>query len=646
MKKSLVIPTIEYVDALPGVGKTRAAIEFMRQHVEAGLRGGLVGHIIYVAPTKRLLHQTYDQLINIFSLGNLPQEEVNRHVRILYSTVADKFSKSSVMSSIDSFLRVQPEGSILFITHQAFLQLSKYSCFHRTTVLFDEARKWATLKKTIVFNTKGMEEGFKKMFTSHRLGLGVVQLLPKEPSKKLEKELASKLGMGFSVLKELHKELVIPEGGVSRRVIFGIVKKKKAISVVNGRKKIKITRKLVQITLPSKPFQGFQRVIILSAAFKTSQMFHLLTRERCELSNITTKFLTEYGYDWTMGLRVRISLESSLVSVHNRYSSMILVPLILDEKVPSKHKYLHNLLVPLHNHHKVSELVKDQGLKLNKLRDYLAHEKKYSSNKGVTHIITKMKKLQCVDDPLKWMVNSAQLVTKDWLDHTKGLKNSKSGLMFLNKDWIDSHGESLNKRLYHFLSIGKVEGQNDYRDRCTMCFLAAVNPQPELAEVLKLIMPDYNPDEDHVVDKAIQALGRGNIRDPFSTDPMLAIVATAGLAHKIQNKLDNIPQIDKSWIEKLGNYVYLNRKETSKSDEERAERKKKAQQSFREKMGPRYLSVMSMLNSCKKKLKTTNTRIDISSEEKVKLKERLRSRISKLETELEQIRVTRLAGKD
>jgi superfamily II DNA or RNA helicase len=56
---------VNYVSAQPGTGKTKAAVEFMRRHVEAGHSGKRVGYIFYVAPTKELLLQT---------IGNLEKE--------------------------------------------------------------------------------------------------------------------------------------------------------------------------------------------------------------------------------------------------------------------------------------------------------------------------------------------------------------------------------------------------------------------------------------------------------------------------------------------------------------------------------------------------------------------------------------------
>lgn len=54
--------TVNYVSGVPGLGKTRAAIDFMRRHIEGGLAGKDVGYLFYVAPTVDLLNQTIKNL--------------------------------------------------------------------------------------------------------------------------------------------------------------------------------------------------------------------------------------------------------------------------------------------------------------------------------------------------------------------------------------------------------------------------------------------------------------------------------------------------------------------------------------------------------------------------------------------------------
>ncbi|WP_429635388.1 hypothetical protein, partial [Staphylococcus aureus] len=67
-----------------------------------------------------------------------------------------------------------------------------------------------------------------------------------------------------------------------RMQVFGLMKS-------SGNKKC-----FVRVALPSQPFVGFKRILILSADFETSQMYHLLKMEGCQVNNITIPFLDRH----------------------------------------------------------------------------------------------------------------------------------------------------------------------------------------------------------------------------------------------------------------------------------------------------------------------------------------------------------------
>ncbi|MDN3120642.1 DEAD/DEAH box helicase, partial [Enterococcus faecalis] len=123
--------TVNYVSGVPGLGKTRAAIDFMRRHIEGGLAGKDVGYLFYVAPTVDLLNQT------IKNLKALLDPALHVMIRAEYSIEGEQYNKK--LGTVDTRIRavlndnrvggkgVLPfcEGSILFMTHSSFIKLRK-----------------------------------------------------------------------------------------------------------------------------------------------------------------------------------------------------------------------------------------------------------------------------------------------------------------------------------------------------------------------------------------------------------------------------------------------------------------------------------------------------------------------------------------
>jgi hypothetical protein len=124
-----------------------------------------------------------------------------------------------------------------------------------------------------------------------------------------------------------------------------------------------------------------------------------------------------------------------------------------------------------------------------------------------------------------------------------------------------------------------------------VALLAGVNPEPVISRVLQAYLPEYDPDEDYIIDKAVQTIGRGSIRSSNSTERMMAIVPTYELALRLVNRMSGYPLIDLVFAKKMGDYVWWSKKEyQSKS------------QTFDEKY-PKYRAFSSKINYQKSKLK-------------------------------------------
>jgi hypothetical protein len=108
------------------------------------------------------------------------------------------------------------------------------------------------------------------------------------------------------------------------------------------------------------------------------------------------------------------------------------------------------------------------------------------------------------------------------------------------------------------LSVGSVEGRNDFQHLDCVSFFAAINPDPFVCQMLNAVLGEtgYDAHEDYVVDKAIQSLGRAKTRNRDSHDPVMAIVSTRGLAERIAKRMQGYPRVDSSHMRSLGSLEY------------------------------------------------------------------------------------------
>jgi hypothetical protein len=174
----------------------------------------------------------------------------------------------------------------------------------------------------------------------------------------------------------------------------------------------------------------------------------------------------------------------------------------------------------------------------------------------------------------------------------------------------------VDRKIFEQLSIGRAEGRNDFMEANVVCFLAAVNPQPVLARLLNALLSNqgYDSDEDYVVDKAVQCVGRGNVRDHKCKSPMLAIVATRGLAYRLKERMNGSPDISETWLDKTGHYVtwsYNAFKEQRSKEENKGKSAEEIQANYQEKyrsnpINKKLTSLRTLRSRYKRLLKTAN----------------------------------------
>lgn len=532
----LTTPTIKYVAAPPGTGKTRAAIELMRKHVLGKYDRANVHYIFYVAPTVDLLRQTLHNL-----KAALP---ANQHSRLHLAFVTkfmsnQKVTISRVVQSVldgTPLLGVTPApfrpGSILFMTHEAFIRLRKHDTFTKTLVLFDEARKWSTMFERLVL-TPEVEAAFNTMFTCTALQVGksrypdILRVTAKRipPNQMVKRVLGTATqdeAKAFKRMHDLHEALSGIQDGDEL-----MAPRLQSFAVRQGTGD---RRSIIQIALPSEPFRGFYGVYILSADFMRSQMHYLLKEENCKVVDSTAHFMNEHSTGLSYG--------EALSIIHSRYQHLSIVPLTQDSRSLSKTQLISGILVPEEKTQAFLALLTELDLSTLALRRLAVTLSDPDANVILTD--TQLQVKAFVEqhglsvNPFHWYVTQATRVAIRWM---KQHGRPRPGLLLVNKEQ-ESYG--VNPQVFDRLSHAKAEGRNDFQTCNVVAFLAAINPPPTLARLLNILLGHhgYDADEDHVVDKAIQCIGRGNIRNHESTAPMLAIVSSLGLANKVVARME------------------------------------------------------------------------------------------------------------
>jgi hypothetical protein len=567
--------SVNYVSAQPGTGKTRAAIELMRRCITQGYAGKKVGYIFYVAPTIELLLQTINNLEKVLErkehLCEMAHLVVGDSSKSRPSKAGD-YTEIKVQRVLDGQAQGKEEavpfiqGSILFLTHATFLKLQSHAKFKNTTVIFDESRKWATMPCSIEL-TPSVEKLFDQLFTTTPLTVAgtvydYIHCLHARPD--VQANHTAKLiegheqGEEYKPLRRLWSQLLPKEGKPVRMQVF-ILRQGK------GDKK-----QIIQITLPSNPFVGFKRVFVLSAAFTSSEMYHLMLMEGCTLVDSTEDFMDRF-----LGENEHMRAKGIMLQ---RNACLYLSPLADYNSAPSKSKLDSGLLIKKEYINEFRDKMDALGLTSEDLYTVVSHIRKIIRGRltpNQKELRKFMQEIGCQTDILKWQIEQSQVLAKEWM----GKRDPTiPGVMFVNSDRTKALA-GMDAATFKFMSTGEAEGRNEFQAANVVCFLAAINPNPMLGRVLNALLKHqgYDSDEDFVVDKAIQCIGRGNIRSHKKADrikKMLAIVPSQWLAERIYARLNEAPIIRYKDIEKLGNYTIWNGNKKRKAEEVASDPKK------------------------------------------------------------------------
>lgn len=505
--------TINYISALPGIGKTKWSVDKLVACIN-----GKKEYAMYVAPTINLLKE-----VRKYIISQVTGEQAKRV--IMFDSKDGRVGKvsDSILYSIKggtdrygrTYKKAEP-GTVFLVTHSAFLllqNLPKQDQFH---IYFDEARKCVTNSATCRFTTTAQRDVLQHLVTWEKL--------PDSPYLKVLPKCTR------AEFKTFIKSTVwTPPQLRALTVLFNHVNNPR-LDVYAKFSKAKGSLSLFEVILPTKIFEGFKSVTLLSAYFEDSQMYHILREAGVPLVDVTKEFIDNY--------------DSRYPRILNRYKVTSLVPLLAQNRVLSAGN-LDGFLISK----KSLPLVEELGRLGFNTRESLRVVKEQYTNSYAYELkgrFLKANKLLRENRknihfrPLKWLIKEAKTIVEAWSE-VNDVEIKKPPLLIVNKK---REAEAAKLAPKWTLVPTSVHGLNQYYEHNVVVFLAAVNPKPALARFFRHYLPDYNSDRDYVADVCAQCVCRGSVRDTRLNQSSLVIVPDNNVMHLLYDKLMRQPILD------------------------------------------------------------------------------------------------------
>jgi len=575
--------TVYYASVLPGTGKTRWAIDKIIQRIRAG-----AGITFYVAPTVRLLEEVHKELESRLKPAELAQsvhlvisesdsEKTPLKVRGIVHGDPDKYGAAR---------KPCEPGTVILLTHETFIRLPhgydadgtpRFPLRKKVTVIFDEARKCSIKKESFrmplhianELSTKYLEfEGtgkYRKLKLRARFDTGGFDALfnGKKELRKLREKLLTLLHTVDDASMHLFGALDLEEDQQDDSLLWMV---------------------LQTVLVPYQIFYGWEHVVLLSAFFEDSQMYHLLrTRDVSDRgpeenkTNFRKRIAQAVGegdgaYIMLEDITDRVVDSERLAVVKQRYADTTIT--YVSPNVSFAQKHLQRgvmvdaeIMSPLskfdlngyYKQYKQLALERREavGGKLLPFRVAVKSLRKAMAEPTVhDHAIRQhLKRLPGLVSkytPLQWYVKSAVFISDAWykLHRKKPLPipvavnvGAEGGRNRSMRYWVREVIKVVNEGADCIELPMHAHGLNQYKKHDTIAFMATLNPHPEVKELFAQICPGYDADLDHTLDQCIQSATRCSLRDTRSRSKPLLIVTDKHLAVRVQMQLRGLPKI-------------------------------------------------------------------------------------------------------
>lgn len=630
-----MIRKFRYVDAMPGAGKTEY---FVNQAANLLAKESANYILVYVAPTVVLLRETYRRVAAKASAESMarvrvvadPKKVVPLFKALDFTPLRDQpstalnylFGLITEQQYLDvkyasGFVHDLKEhaqlGTVIMTTHESFARVGRYdttgqdfALLQRMVVIFDEARKcvikprdlkiprdqWSTLWRSIGVETVESEDPAwrrKNELEPITLAKGdraqhLFKVTTVQPLSKIKENFGVKkakmLPSEVRVLLEMYRDFA--QSGRGSIYILANIQIHELYSQSHERISVQVVMR------PTSLFDNYQHVILTSAFFTDSQMYHFLKRDGHELismldqpklspalKNIKSRS-ERLRKSATRRLHVATLIRSEFYGVGKRpwenlssylMSRGMLLPIGLATEASG------HLDTTKSHDEVITELSRATGAQVSndpkldkRLREYAVPPLwllLYESARVIAawrqkHKPSKPRSLLALNtrpNQRFWYPNGVRylFVVKQFLVH--GTMKLKVG--YSNSDMYESEHQQdvdlvstkwearLRAIMYDHIKTSmftvpkspSLHGLNHYSDLTAFTHLAALNPNPTQARFYRMLIPDYNIDQDHSVENLVQTLYRTSLRNPKATEPVLMIVPYEASAILLAEKI-------------------------------------------------------------------------------------------------------------
>lgn len=622
MKRTIQKRTFTYIDAMPGAGKT----EYFVEHAVAMLRSKSSEHsMLYVAPTVALLVEAYiritahqkfrDPLNQKITMVATPDTIRSKSGGLDINIIDEKPKKvlnyllglSERCGSLDTLPAQLQPGNLILTTHESFVQVADvdksgndFHILRHTKVIFDEARHCVIDSRVMSDVNNEHFLNIRRSFSFSRVD-GVIDKaspwrayeISSAPTKEqLTTEFRTQTWLGVpKAVRELRKT-VDAYSDSGRASVYMMTNVDPYNLLLDEERKTRIN--VYTLLRPTGLFNHYRSVILTSAFFKDSQMYHFLKADGHKFRNA----------------KLKAGEDSILASIYERDRELRrALPERLRVGVLLRTRKLDTGQSAYRNNLTSMFLQSGMAIPVGLMNDFLKEhlDKNLTSEKILDRLsrgqlVTKNSKLQaslleCCHPPL-WILirESARLVQlaqeteiikkeenkfallvlnvsqKTWSGrkipfasvvrtlHTVGTLNPKGGgdldsmhttfeehrLRSTSPYWQRELAKQLyvrsKERKFFIPQSNKLHGINLYSGVNAFVHLAALNPAPQLISFYKMLLgPAYDIDQDHSIENLVQMLYRTSLRVVGNKDPVLMIVPYKAQAELLQTKIGTRP---------------------------------------------------------------------------------------------------------
>ncbi|MGG2044753.1 hypothetical protein [Burkholderia gladioli] len=568
-----------YVNALPGAGKTHTFVNHVAvPHVINGSNSVLV----YAAPTDKLLDQTEKQLVAALAGRNVNAR--SRIVRISSTTATAHGSRVSqdfltaltgrAATDKKKARAAVADGSIILCTHECIARLPRAfkarAALDRVVLVYDEARACLQdnyslkLPEALYAHLTDVKPHMTRDNQPYRCSL-IKQAAAGPTASKTTLGLWQWTHKGIDVptldqLRDLMPRVRETRLIQTRTFLQNVASS--SLDVYVSIKQSKSTNEYIAYNVfsPANMFEGFNRVLILSAFFESSQMYHFLnesspTRDAPFIMRDVTE---EY---------IDIDRLRDLI---RRLRNVYIVPLVEDQRKSLSKTTLNDSIVvtgklsreqvhllnakwcaahpsnrvrTYHNayrewagldedrastvHDEAQEPIHKILRKLNKVRPIVGTL--------ITHMVADalavksgfFREHNMQDEPLLLGVNAS------YSEGSAGDDAVKNQTVWVRES-LDAFGDSITQ-----LPI-VAHGLNSFISSHCCAFLASMKYNAAQTELLRTVVGSYDPDIDRTLDYALQLLWRCNARALDGKAPVLLMVTDNIIAKALHDRFNEL----------------------------------------------------------------------------------------------------------